>query len=169
MKSEYPQVILFGSIYGGWRERYIIPVLNELGVSYYDPMPPSGTWDEELGNREAEMMEHCETIVMHLTPDLPSFASLAETGWGALSATQRKQNFILSMPQEEYHQQMPWWVKFIPPLKNMNKMIDDYTNRSRFLVQAHARRLAPGNDRLIIVNDINAVVIELRRLYSPRK
>lgn len=169
MKSEYPQVILFGSIYGEWRERYVIPVLDKLGVTYYHPIPPSGKWYRELGNREAEVMEHCETIVMHFTPDLPSFAGLAETGWGALSATQRKQNFILSIPQEEYHQPMPWWVRFIPPLKNMNKTIEDYANRSRFLVDAHARRLAPGNAHLIIVHDIHAVVAELRKLYSSPK
>jgi hypothetical protein len=169
MKPEYPQVILFGSIFGDWRERYIIPVLDERGVTYYNPISPTGKWYKDLGNREAEMMEHGETIIMHFTPDLPSFAGLAETGWGALSAVQRKQTFILSIPKEEYHQPMPWWVKFIPPMKNMSKSIEDYANRSRFLVDAHARRLAPGNEHLIMVNDINAVADALRKLYPKSK
>jgi hypothetical protein len=163
---EYPQVILFGSIYGEWRERHIIPVLDELGVTYYNPLSPTGKWYKELGEREAEVFEHAETIVMHLTNDTPSFASLAETGWGALSASQRKQNFILSLPKEEYRHTMPWWVQFVPPMKNMGKTIEDYTNRSRFLVDAHARRLVSGNDRLIVADDIKAVAAVLRMLYA---
>jgi hypothetical protein len=169
VSMEYPQVILFGSIYGEWRERHIIPVLDEVGVTYYNPISPTGKWYTDLGNREAEMMEHGETIVMHFTRDLPSFAGLAETGWGALSAVQRKQNFILSIPKEDYHHKMPWWAQYVPPVKNMGKTIEEYTNRSRFLVDAHAHRLTSGNAQLIVVNDIKAVAAALRKLYSNGK
>ena len=31
-----------GSISGGWREQHIIPVLEELGVSYYNPVQENG-------------------------------------------------------------------------------------------------------------------------------
>lgn len=60
--TDYPQVVLFGSIYGGWRESPIIPVLEELGVSYYHPFQEGG-WTRESGDREAEVMARCETIV----------------------------------------------------------------------------------------------------------
>lgn len=30
-----PQVVLFGSIYGGWREQVVIPLLQELGVNLH--------------------------------------------------------------------------------------------------------------------------------------
>ena len=169
MSTEYPQVILFGSIFGEWRERHIIPVLDELRVTYYNPLSPTGKWRKELGDREAEVLEHAETIVMHFTNDSPSFAGIAETGWGALSATQRQQNFIMSLPKEEYHHTMPWWAQFVPPMKNMGKTIEDYTNRSRYLVDAHARRLVSSNERLIIVNDINSVATALRKLYPKRQ
>jgi len=162
---EYPQVILFGSIYGEWRERHIIPVLDELGIRYYNPLSPTGAWYKELGNREAEVLQHAETIIMHFTNDAPSFAGLAETGWGALSAIQRKQHFILSLPKEDYHHTMPWWAQFLPPMKNMSKTIEDYANRSRYLVDAHARRLVNGNTHLIVVNDIKSVAAEVRKLY----
>ncbi len=163
---EYPQVILFGSILGEWRERYIIPVLDELGVSYYNPISPTGKWHQDMGEREAEMLQHAQTIIMHFTNDSPSFAGLAETGWGALSAVQRKQNFILSIPKEAYHHVMPRWTRFVPPMKHIGQTIEDYTNRSRFLVESHARRLAPGSDYLTIVNDVNGIVATLRKLYT---
>jgi hypothetical protein len=37
-----PQGVLFGSIYGQWRERYIISILTELGVTYYNPVQAHG-------------------------------------------------------------------------------------------------------------------------------
>lgn len=166
---EYPQVILFGSIYGDWRERSVIPVLDEIGVTYYNPLSPTGKWDKDLGEREAEVLQHAETIIMHFTNHSPSFAGLAETGWGALSASHRKQNFILSIPKEAYHHAMPRWAQLIPPMKNLGKTIEEYTNRSRFLVEAHARRLAAGDEHLVIVNDIKAVVAELHRLYKTKQ
>lgn len=33
--NDYPQVISFGAIGGDWREQWVIPVLDALGVSYY--------------------------------------------------------------------------------------------------------------------------------------
>jgi DNA-binding beta-propeller fold protein YncE len=48
-----PQVVLFGSIYGDWRERHVIPVLTELNVTYYNPLQPQG-WTHQVGDIEAE-------------------------------------------------------------------------------------------------------------------
>ena len=31
-------------IFGEWRERYIIPVLDARGVTYYNPISPTGKW-----------------------------------------------------------------------------------------------------------------------------
>src|ERR1700682_3800918 len=97
--SATPQVVLFGSIAGEWRERQIIPVLNELGVTYYNPAKPDG-WTHQAGDVEAQYMARCETVVMVFNASSPSFAALAETGWAALGCVTRNQHFILQIDLE---------------------------------------------------------------------
>ena len=163
MESQYPQVILFGSIGGDWREKHIIPVLDELGVSYFDPRT-SPTWTEDMGRREAEVMEHCEVNVMYFNHTSPAFGGLTEAGWAALGTVQREQTFILCI-ERDYTVSYPWWARFIPGARARFDMIEDYSNRARFLVFEHAKKLAKDNERLMVVESVEAIVEELRRHY----
>lgn len=62
--KQYPQVALFGSTGGDWREDYVIPLLDKLKVTYYHPAELNTTWTQVHGTREADVMLYAETIVM---------------------------------------------------------------------------------------------------------
>lgn len=163
-ESAHPQVILFGSIRGGWRETHIIPVLDELGVSYFNPI--TGTdWTEDMGRREGEAMEHCETILMFFNDTSPAFGGLTEAGWAALRSHQRQQTFILCV-QKEYTLSRPWWARVLPGAGQWADMIEEYARRCRFLVHEHAQRLARDDPRLIVVETLDDVAAALRTLYG---
>jgi hypothetical protein len=165
MPSEsHPQVILFGSIRGDWREQHIIPVLDELGVSYFNPI--TGTeWTEEMGRREGEVMAHCKTVVMVFNDTSPAFGGLTEAGWAALGSHRRQQTFILCV-QTAYTLARPWWVRLLPGAGRFADLIEEYAQRCRFLVLEHARHLAEDDPRLIVVDTIDEVADALRRLYA---
>jgi hypothetical protein len=162
--SASPQVALFGSIGGEWRERYVIPVLIELGVTYYNPVRPSG-WTRESGDIEADRMARCETVVMVFNRTLPAFTALAETGWAALGCVARNQNFILQIDLD-----CP--VHLSPALASMHegeqleRRLQHSTTSSRYMVYKHAR--AFQHPRLHLVEDVAGVAAKLRELYPSR-
>ena len=162
---KYPQVALFGSIAGNWREEHVIPLLDQLGVSYYHPGTPEQTWTQVMGLREADVMAYAETIVMVINHSSPGFGGLAEAGWAALGAQVRGQNFILYIP-EGYHFPSPGWLNMVPPAKNYAEMLDDYARRTRYLVNEHAKRFAGHMDNLDVCRNIEDVLTALRKHYS---
>lgn len=158
----YPQVILFGSIYPDWREKYIIPVLEELGVTYYNPLSPTGWWFKELGDKEAIIMANCETIVMVFTSAFPSFTGLAEAGWAALGAQVRGQTFIMQIDHDVSYQ-LPESMRDAPEYADINRQLAHWTTSSRYLVQRHAEQFNIAT--MHIVDTIEDVVDLLRRKY----
>jgi hypothetical protein len=158
----YPQVILFGSIGGSWREDHIIPVLEELGVTCYNPISPTGWWSKDLGDREAEVMAHCETIVMVINRTTPAFTSLAETGWAALGAAVRGQQFILQM-DVEYPMTLPDAIRHTADGQEVEKALQHWATSSRYLVYNHAKQFNLPN--LHLVDDMTGVIATLRTLY----
>ncbi len=161
----HPQVVLFGAIGGGWRETHVIPALQALGVSYYDPTLRGRAWTEADGQREAEVMAHAETIVMVFPADTPAFGGLAETGWAAASALQRGQTFILHVAPG-FTWQVAGWLRWLPGTRRLVAQIEDYGVRARALVVDHARRLAGTTNRLIVAESIEEVVAALQQRYS---
>lgn len=157
-----PQVVLFGAIGGGWRESHVIPLLDALGVSYYNPLD-HGMWTEAHGQREAEVMAGCETIVMVFNDTSPSFAGLAEAGWAALGAALRGQHFIL------YVGPGPTW-DFADDLMQTAEgpafceSLVHWSIASRDLVKKHAR--AFDLERLHVVESLEGVVAALRMIYT---
>ncbi len=163
--STTPQVVLLGSIPGERRERHVIPVLTELGVTYYNPVQPLG-WTQKAGNVEAEYMARCETVVMVFNKTLSAFAALAETGWAALGCIERQQHFILQIDLD-YVVRLPPAVTAIPAGEQVEKDLQGWATRSRYLVHRHASKLK--NPRLHLVQDVAAVVAKLREIYAlPR-
>ncbi len=160
-----PQVGLFGSIYGDWREKHVIPVLDELKVSYFHPGTPDQVWTEEMGQREAEVMQQAETIVMVINNETPAFGGLGETGWAALGAARREQTFILYV-QPGYTWRASRWQRLIPGVGALIKEMEDYAQRTRSLVIKHAKRHAQDIDRLIVVDSLPEIAAALRRLYG---
>jgi hypothetical protein len=161
--TDYPQVILFGSIYGDWREKYVIPLLEELGVSYYNPLSPTGVWYEELGDREIEVMAHCETIIMVVNIETPAFASLAETGWGALGAARRGQNFILQIDMD-YPYRLPDSLRQSAEGQELEQALQGWITRSRYLVKGHASQF--DLETMHLVEDMDGVLAALRQIYA---
>ena len=159
--SAIPQVVLFGSIFGNWREQHIIPVLTELDVTYYNPVQPLG-WTHQAGDIEAECMARCETVVMVFNRTLPSFAALAETGWAALGCVERNQHFILQIDLEFPLHLRPE-LSALPAGEQLERDLQGYATRSRFLVHKHARQFK--HPRLHLVEDVPAVAAKLREIY----
>jgi hypothetical protein len=162
MMSTIPQVVLFGSIYGDWRERYVIPVLTELDVTYYNPVQPQG-WTQQSGDIEAEYMARCETVVMVFNKILFSFAGLAEAGWAALGCVERNQHFILQIDLE-FPLHLPPELTAMRAGERLERELQDWATRSRYLVHKHAREFR--HPRLHMVDDVLAVAAKLREIYA---
>lgn len=151
--TENAQVFLMGTVGGGysdrnrdcWREYEIMPLLDELGVTYYNPVVEN--WTPNHARIEARVIEQAETIVYVVTEGHPSIGSLAESGWATLSALERDQLVIL----------------FINPNSS-----DDESARAREIVLSQARTLAPELDDLVLTNSIEGVKRALRLHYRDR-
>lgn len=160
---EYPQVVLFGSINPDWREKYIIPVLEELNISYYHPASPTGWWFKESGDKEAIVMAHCETIVMAFTGASPSFGGLAEAGWAALGAQVRGQTFIMHI-DHDIEFKLPDSMKAAPEYDEVNRTFQHWATASRHLVQKHAEQFHLPN--VILASTLEEVAELLRKKYQ---
>jgi hypothetical protein len=73
-----------------WRE----PIKNacaRAGITTFDPVVRD--WNEQAMQAELDALRNAKVIVMAVTADTAGIASLAESGWAALSAVQRRQAF----------------------------------------------------------------------------
>lgn len=149
--DENAQVFLMGTIGGAksdpgrdcWRESVVQPMLDTLGVTYYNPVVED--WSPEEAEKEARAIASAETIVLVISPDYPSIGSLSESGWAVLSALERNQTIIA----------------YIAPSSD-----DADSARARSIVLSQARPLAVRFERLLLVDNLRAVNGALKRLYS---
>lgn len=145
-----PQVILFGSISGGWREQHIIPV-QENG------------WTHQSGDIEAEVLAACETIVIPINQISLAFTALAEIGWAAAGCALRNQHLILQID-------LDYPVSLAPDItasdagKSLERALQHYATSSRYLVYKHA--MAFNHPRLHIVPDMAGIAAKLREIYQ---
>lgn len=163
--QDIPQVGLFGSMKGNWREKHVIPVLKQLGVTYFHPGATGGKWTEAMGRREAEVLASCETIVMVINGTTPAFGGLAEAGWSALGAAQRGQTFILCV-EPGYTWALPWWMRWIPGLERMRREAEGYAVRTRSLVVKHAKEFEGQVEHLTVADSTEQVIATLRAKYA---
>ena len=149
--TEDAQVFLMGTIGGDyadperdcWREHVVQPVLDELGISFFNPVVDN--WTEENAEIEANAIANAETIVLVITETSPSIGSLSESGWAVLSAIERNQQIII----------------YIEPQSD-----DTESLRARRIVLSQARTLAPNLDNVYLVESMDAVVSTLRDIYG---
>ena len=149
--TESAQVFLMGTIGGAyedpnrdcWREDVIQPILDELGVSYFNPVVSE--WTEENAEIEARVIAQSETIVLVITETHPSIGSLSESGWAVLSAIERKQHIIIFIDPDSKNQES--W-------------------RARQIVLSQAIPLAKNLDNVTLVNNLDGVVHALREIYA---
>src|SRR5260221_1089911 len=73
-----------------WREP-IKEACKRAGISYFDPVVSE--WNEAAMQAELDALRTARVIAMAVTADTAGLASLAESGWAALSAVQRNQAF----------------------------------------------------------------------------
>lgn len=149
--TENAQVFLMGTIGGKysdpnrdcWREYVVQPELQQLGVTFYNPVVEE--WTEENAREEAEAIANSETIVLVITANHPSIGSLAESGWAVLSALERDQTVILFIAKDQSNED---------------------SLRARKIVLSQAKTLAPHIDQLVMVNNLGQVVDALHTLYG---
>ncbi len=165
-----------------WRDP-IKAACAQYGITFFDPIVPE--WNEEAMRQEIKALRTARVLVMAITADTAGIASLAESGWAALSALQRKQAFGLYVDVEIVQKQVD------PLLTQGSINIRDlllgqgkkdntgalYTasNRARKLVDGHAQELAaefPGLDMYVAhsLPDLIAWTIRIaqKRLHLPR-
>ncbi len=80
-----------------WRDP-IKAACAKHGITFFDPIVSD--WNDESMRREVEALRAARILVMAITADTAGIASLAESGWAALSAVQRKQAFGLYIDVE---------------------------------------------------------------------
>jgi hypothetical protein len=149
--TEAAQVFLMGTIGGDyadphrdcWREHIVQPVLDELRVTYFNPVV--NNWSEENAEIEARAIANAETIVLVITSTSPSIGSLSESGWAVLSAVERDQTIIV----------------YIEPESD-----DAESLRARRIVLSQARTLTVDIENLYLVDSLDAVVATLREIYG---
>ncbi|MBZ0315309.1 MAG: hypothetical protein K8L91_02740 [Anaerolineae bacterium] len=164
MMDTVPQVVLFGSMQGEWREKSVIPVLNELGVTFYNPNEPGKNWNPDKGREEAEMMAACETIVIVINGKTAGITALMETGWAALGAQQRNQTLIMTVLPEEYVTTVPFYLKIFPKVREMQHFLNHYAQATRNLVRGHVKEFNLPN--LIVTDSVEGVNNALRKRYG---
>lgn len=160
-----------------WREP-IKATCKQLGVQYYDPTEQTRDWDETMGRHEVAIMKECKVIVMAITADTAGLASLAESGWAALSALKRGQAFGLYITPE-------FEDKTMGPVQRLGSKIDALMGHKYDSVEAASRRartLALGHAislamefpdlELFVANDLakltNWSETTLRKLKTPQ-
>ena len=75
-----------------WREPIKVACAQH-GITCFDPVVAN--WDDEAMRREVDALRTARIIVMAITADTAGIASLAESGWAAMSALARRQAFGL--------------------------------------------------------------------------
>lgn len=145
------QVFLMGTIGGDyadpkrdcWREHSVQPVLDELGVTFFNPVVDN--WTEENAAIEAQAIANAETIVLVITETSASIGSLSESGWAVLSALERYQTIIV----------------YISPESD-----DSESLRARRIVLSQARTLATDLENVYLVESLDEVILTLRDIYK---
>jgi hypothetical protein len=94
---------------------------------------------------------------------LPSFGGLAESGWAALGCVERGQNFILQVDLAA-DVRVPSELAALPAGERLEKDLQGWATRSRFLVHRHASEFR--HPRFHVVADVPAVVAGLRDIYG---
>jgi hypothetical protein len=139
-------VFLMGTIgVSGWREP-VKEACASAGVSCFDPIVPE--WNEEARQREISALETAKVIVMAILPDTASIASLAESGWAAMSALKRGQKFGIYI-DPDVHDLDTTSTRSLGGLmldvffggRRPNDSVEDASKRARQLVLGHMSAL----------------------------
>ncbi len=142
-----------------WRDP-IKAACAKHGITFFDPIVSD--WNDESMRREVEALRTARILVMAITADTAGIASLAESGWAALSAVQRKQAFGLYIDVEFSEKQVnPMLTQGSMSIRDLflGQGKQDATGalytasaRARKLVDGHAQELAaefPGLDMYV--------------------
>ena len=76
-----------------WREDVAIPILQNHGVEFFNPVVPD--WKPEHAAIEAEHAAQDAVIMLVITGETTGIASMAESGWLALQASLRHQMLLV--------------------------------------------------------------------------
>ena len=137
-----------------WREP-IKQACTKAGISCFDPVV--SVWNDDAMRRELEALRTARVIVLAITSDTSGIASLAESGWAALSAVQRKQAFgiyvdimfiaegvdpRMSIASKDLVKALLGQIKGDSQQQTPADQIAEASRRARKLVDGHANELA---------------------------
>jgi hypothetical protein len=100
---------------------------------------------------------------MVVNRELPSFTSLAETGWAALGAMQRGQHFILQVDLD-FTGELPETIRQSEEGQRWDNLFRHWTKSSRYLVVKHAQEFQI--ETLHLVKDMDGIIAALRAIYA---
>lgn len=143
MTEEHAIVFLMGTAGNSqWREPIKAACAAE-GISVFDPVVPD--WNAEAQRREVEALRHARIVLMAITSETAGVASLAESGWTALSALKRQQAIGLYI-DPNYVEKAESILSGQSELPHRDKRatdtIESASQRARRLVRQHAEQLS---------------------------
>jgi len=132
-----------------WRDP-IKAACAKANLTCFDPVVPE--WNEAAAKAEIEALRIARVVVMAVTADTAGIASLAESGWVALSAIYRKQAFGLYVDtmfvaegfDPRLSQASSDLLKYLTgqgKQKDTHELAES-SRRARKLVEGHAHELA---------------------------
>lgn len=131
-----------------WREP-IKAALIKHRITFFDPVVPE--WNDAAMKREVDALRTAKIIVLAITADTAGIASLAESGWAALSAIYRKQAFGLYIDNmfvaegfnPRLSQESSQLIEYLFGKGKEKSAIDlaDASRRARQLVTNHAQAI----------------------------
>jgi hypothetical protein len=75
-----------------WREEIAIPILQSMGVEYFNPVVAN--WTAECAENEVRHATTDRVLMLVITGETTGIASMAESGWQALMASNNGQALV---------------------------------------------------------------------------
>ena len=135
-----------------WRKPFI-KKFDELGIEYFNPQLPPGTWTEECAFVEAEHLAEDAVILFPVTSETYATGSLAEVGFSILNAIKLddRREFVILID------------KALDPALS-DAVARKESLRARALVIEHLKKLRLAN--LYLVDDMDEMLEVSTKLWD---
>ena len=136
-----------------WRSNFT-KVYNELGISYFNPQVPAGTWTAEHAVIEAKHLANDKIILFPVTSETYGTGSLAETGFSIIQAIKSSANrYVIVQIDKHIDRQL-----------EANAVAAQESLRARALILAHLKKI--DHDNVFIVPNLDSMLRTSIRLHS---
>lgn len=143
-----------------WRDRFIAKYM-ELGIPFFNPQLPPGTWDSTCADIEAEHLANDEIILFPVTGETLGLGSLGEVGFSILGAIRLddRRDFVIMIDKN-----------VDPVLMSNDSAMAKESNKMRALVIQHLKKLNLRNVYIVdTLDEMLEVSIQLRKAADLRR